>query len=115
MKLGTETGSLINHVLTSGGQRQPQVGDGATICGWTDRHAATIVKVTPTQIHVQQDFAKRVLQPGEHAMSESQTYEYTPNPNASIIVFRKTKRGYHSSQGTGLIVGNRDEYYDYNF
>lgn len=112
MKLGTETGSLINHVMTSGGQVQPEVGMGATVCHWSDRHAGTIVKVTATQIHVQGDKAVRI---DKNGMSESQQYEYHRNPEAPISVFRKTKRGWRNKSGAGLLIGSREEYYDYSF
>jgi len=42
-KLGTDTGSLVNYMYMSGMNRtQPEVGMGATICGWSDRYPATI-------------------------------------------------------------------------
>lgn len=112
MKLGTQTASMTNYLMSgTNGQPTPEVGMGATILMWTDRHAATIVKVTRTQIHVKQDHAKRTDTRG---MSESQEYEYTPNPNAPTIVFRKTKRGYRSQAGS-LRIGDRNEYHDYSF
>ena len=112
MRLGSETGSLTNHVLTGPGQAEPAVGMGATICCWTDRHAGTIVKVTPCQVHVQEDNAVRT---DSNGMSECQTYAYEPNPNAPITVFRKTKRGWRSKCGRGLVIGKRMEFYDYSF
>lgn len=113
MKLGTETGSVINHVITRGGTAVvPTVGMGATMCGWSDRYPATIVKITPTQIHVQEDHAVRT---DTNGMSESQDYTYTPNPAARIMVFRRTKRGYRSAEGRGLVVGVREKYYDFSF
>ncbi len=110
MKLGTETGSLINHLMAGG--VQPKIGMGATILQWTDRTAGTIVKITPTQIHVQEDNAVRIDNNGR---SESQTYSYSPNPHGTIHIFRKTKRGYRNKAGNALIIGERREYYDYSF
>jgi len=112
MRLGSETGSAMNHVYTTGTQPNPEVGMGATMCSWTDRHAGTIVKVTPCQVHVQQDTAKRT---DENGMSECQRYEYTPNPHAQITIFRHTKRGWRSKCGKRLMIGVRMEYYDYSF
>lgn len=112
MRLGSETGSLMNHVFTASRQVEPVVGMGATMCAWTDRHAATIVKVTKTQVHVQQDIARRI---DTNGMSEMQTYAYEPDPKAPVIVFRKTKRGYRSKCGYGLLIGARREYYDFSF
>ena len=111
LKAGSETGSLVNHLMSRGGA-VPEVGIGATILYWTDRVPATIVKVTPKQVHVQMDDAERIDQNG---MSESQEYKYTPNKLAKVLIFRLTKRGYRSKEGSGLLVGHRERYYDYSF
>lgn len=103
---------MINQIFNSGKNANPKVGMGATITGWSDRHAATIVKVTPSQVHVQRDVARRIDDAG---MAESQQYVYSPNPQAVVEVFRLTKRGYRSKGGNGLWIGNRDEYYDFSF
>lgn len=79
---------------------------------WTDRHAATIVRVTPTQVHVRRDIAKRV---DNNGMSELQTYEYAEDPSAEVEIFRKTKNGYRNKNGDGLMIGERREYYDTSF
>jgi len=112
MKAGSETGSLINHVYSRSLTPAPEAGMGATILAWTDRYAATIVKVTPQQIHVQRDIPTRV---DTNGMSEAQEYTYAPNPEASIEVFRATKRGWRNRAGNGLLVGKREEYYDFSF
>ena len=111
MRLGTETGSLINHFLAKNGVI-PEIGMGATICGWTDRYPATIVKITATQVHVQIDNYTRV---DNNGMSESQDYEYSPNPDAPIRIFRKTKKGLKNACGDYLSIGRRERYYDYSF
>lgn len=112
MKAGTETGSLMNHVMGSSAQPAPVVGMGATVLMWTDRKAGTVVKVTKTQVHVRLDHAKRI---DKNGMSDAQSYEYSPDPEGSIIVFRMTKRGYRSSGGNGLGLGYRRAYHDYSF
>jgi hypothetical protein len=111
LRLGTDTGSLVNHVL-SRSPAEPKVGDGATILMWTDRQAATIVKVTKTQVHVRAD---RAVRTDENGMSESQSYEHYPDPSAPVIVFRKTKTGYRNASGNGLRIGSRDHYHDFSF
>ena len=112
MKLGTETGSLTNHLLSgTKGEPKPKVGMGATILGWTDRHAATIIRVTPTQVHVQKDRAIRL---DSNGMSESQQYRYERDTDALVLVFRKTKKGWKGHSGF-LRVGDRNEYHDYSF
>ena len=113
MKLGTETGSLINHIY--GSQEEGtyrEVGMGVTILHWTDREAGTIVKVTPKTIHVTEDKATRI---DKNGMSESQEYTYETNPNAKPDIFRLTKRGWRNSAGNGLLIGIRRKYYDYSF
>ena len=114
MKLGTETGSLTNHLYATSKQPTPEIGMGATILCWTDRHAGTIVKITPTQVHVQRDSATRT---DKNGLSESQQYSYAPNPTGEIVVFRRRKNGSYraATTGNGLLIGTRDEYYDYSF
>ena len=112
MKLSTETNSLVNHMLASVNQPRAKVGDGATICMWTDRKACTIVKVTSSQIHVQEDISTRS---DNNGMSENQHYDYMPNTRAPVIIFRKCSRGYKSNQGSFLHVGSRNSYHDYSF
>ena len=107
-------GSLINQVMTQSRQPDPIAGMGATICMFTDRHAATIVKVTSTQVHVQEDAAKRI---DTNGMCDSgQEYEYTPQPKALVQVFRRNKRGvYRNASGNTLSIGHRSKFYDFSF
>lgn len=112
MKAGTETGSLMNHIYSRCTNPEPQVGMGATVLMWTDRHAATIIRVTRCTITVQEDIATRV---DGNGMSESQAYEYTANPQGRVTTFRKTKRGWRDSCGSGLLIGTRRKYHDYSF
>ena len=130
LKLGTQTGSLINNIMSRQviGAPTPVVGMGATKLSWTDRHPATIVSVEikngVTIIGVQEDDFVRT---DNNGMSESQSYDFTPNPNAHIEYFRTNKRGtwesiYRNPEtgrwkiGCGSIkVGERDKYYDFSF
>ena len=45
MKLGSETGSLVNHLMSSSSNTEPNIGTPATLLSWTDRSAATVTKV----------------------------------------------------------------------
>jgi hypothetical protein len=111
LKLGSETGSLVNHLMSASGVK-PEPGMGATILYWTDRTAATIVRVVSEQtIDVQADRATRI---DDNGMSEVQVYEYTPNPAAPVLRFRLTKRGWRC-KGAGLAIGERRQYHDYGF
>ena len=131
MKLGTQTGSLTNHILSRAtiGQPVPVVGMGATILCWTDRKPATIVAVdarkSGTIVTVQEDVAKRA---DENGLSEDQTYTFTANPNARKITFRQAKGGgwqevtfnaatkrWNAVEGHGLRIGERDKYHDFSF
>lgn len=129
MKLGAETGSIINHLYSrmSNGAPVPEVGMGATTLSWSDRQAVTVISVDGNVIAVQRDIAKRI---DTNGMSEMQDYDYTPNPTGSISYFRLDKTGSWNqitkndktgrwnkigAGGYGLILGFRREYYDFSF
>lgn len=135
LKLGSQTGSLVNHMLSAGtkGEPVPVVGMGCTFLSWTDRSAGTIVKVEEIggskrwlyQIECQADNAKRI---DKNGMSESQEYEFSPNPEAYVEVWRKSRESgawirmkmgekgkYVQSKSGGLRIGSRDYYHDFSF
>jgi hypothetical protein len=120
MKLGVETGSMVNYLYANSKQKTPEVGDGATVCKWTDREAGTIIKVNLTKegkiksVIWQKDKAKRSDKNGQ---SEVQSYEYSKDPKAETFEFFLQKNGQYKSpcQGTYLAIGIRNEYYDYSF
>lgn len=94
------------------------VGDGATMCYWSDRRAATVVAVSPSgrQVTVQADRAVRTDKNGQ---SECQTYEYHRNPEGAVYTFTLRKNGRYvragdSMRGTTLAHG-RHEYTDPSF
>lgn len=112
LKAGTETGSLMNHLYSGVSVPTLQIGMGATILCWSDRHAGTVVKLTANQIHVQRDKCTRV---DKNGMSESQEWCYAADPNSVVEIFRKTRKGYRNTAGNGLLLGTRAEYHDYAF
>lgn len=114
MRLGKETASVVNYVMSgTAGAPEPAVGMGATILMWSDRHAATIVKVTPCTVTVKRDKARVVK---GSAADGTAVYEFTPDPDAEPKVFRKTKKGWRETGGgAALRVGDRDEYHDPSF
>jgi hypothetical protein len=72
---------------------------------------------------VQEDNAKRI---DKNGISESQSYEYTPNPNGPIRFFRMKNNMWESvyidadtnrfKKGVGgIVLGHREEYYDFSF
>lgn len=127
MKLGTQTASLNNHLMSRAviGQPKPVVGMGATILCWTDRHGATITKVDGRYITVQEDAATRT---DSNGMSESQDWAFRPNTNGREHVFflttsqrwqavakNESTGRYRKVEGSGLRIGERSEYYDFSF
>jgi hypothetical protein len=113
MKLGQDTHSLMNWMYGNSTKTVPEVGMAATLLYYTDREPATVVKVyTPRKIGIKQDHAKRI---DKNGMSESQEYEYTPNPEAGEEIFRLGKRGWKNKGGTFLSLGIREKYHDFSF
>jgi hypothetical protein len=106
---------------------KPEIGQGATTLGYSDRHAASVVEVLKggELIAVQRDHAKVVKGSAHDGSAE---YEYEPNPDGPIYWFRRGKDGrwehvyknpesgrWKKSGGNGLILGMRREYYDPHF
>jgi len=132
MKLGSGTGSLVNHVLSrmTKDQPEPQLGDGATLLHWSDREPATVIHVQATKlglvVAVREDHARRT---DDRGFCESQDYEYTPNPNGRIHYFRlEPGKGWReitpgkrlntyklTGSGQGLRIGEREKYHDFSF
>ena len=128
MKLGTETGSVINHLLSraTNGQPEPEVGMGCTLLQWSDRQAGTIIAIENGILTVQEDHATRT---DNNGMSEDQEYEYAPNPMGATHHFRfgksdkwdavqkneRTGRWNKSESGAGLMIGQRRQYRDFSF
>lgn len=133
MKLGTQTGSLTNHLYSrmTKDQPRPHIGMGVTLLSWTDRHAATITHVWKkgkyTYINTAQDTAKRI---DSNGMSECQEYEYKMNilgaqntfrcelPDGKweeVYINRETGRWKKYNGGKGLRLGVRESYHDYSF
>ena len=98
----------------------PTPGEGATIIHHSDRSACTITEVSANgkRVVVQQDIARRV---DKNGMSESQQYEYSPNPEGGKNAFTLRKNGQWIMEGkpmkngTPLHIGYRDEFYDFSF
>jgi hypothetical protein len=113
------TGSALHHITPDAkGSTLAQVGDGATILAWTDRYAGTVVKTTPRSIVVREDNATRS---DSNGMSESQSYDYSPNPDGREWTFtlrndgKFYEKGAKMGHGYKLMIGARRAYYDYSF
>ena len=130
LRLGTQTGSLINNIMSRSviGEPTPEIGMGATMLSWTDRNPATIVSVfnkgKTMYIGVNEDDAVRT---DNNGISESQTYEFKFNPHVAIRYYRKTAQGTWEGcyinpetgrfvKGCGsVIIGQRGKYWDPSF
>ena len=134
MKLGTQTGSLINHIMSTAKARTPEIGEGATILCWSDRHAGTVTAVETASggqvviITVQEDIATRV---DKNGMSDCQEYTYERDENGRtwnfrldarmaspkwVEVYRSTTGRWNKiGAGNGLAIGHRDRHHDYSF
>ena len=128
MKLGKETGSMVNHLYSrmTKGQPNPEIGMGVTFLHWTDRSPGTIIDIFTiagdVAIAVQADSYKRTDDNG--AFTECQSYEFQPNPDGGITHYRlnsgkwrQVRRSPDSGRwvyadGHGLRIGERDAYYD---
>jgi hypothetical protein len=116
MKLGTQTGSLVNHLYSRTKSPKPEVGMGATILQWSDRRACTITKVvSDRRIEVRRDNATLVAGASDY----QQEYAYSPG-DGPRIVFTLRKNGAwvrlgDKMSGSCLLIGKRDHYYDYSF
>lgn len=118
------TGSVFNNLMGQTVPADPEVGMGATVLMWTDRHAATIIEVGRTKagavksVTVQEDKATRT---DEYGMSDAQSYSYEPDPNGAVRVYTKRKNGAFVREGSPMNsgervgIGYRKHYYDYSF
>lgn len=118
-----EFGSFTNVMMSGNAPFEPEIGMGATMLYWTDRKACTITAIEHFKtgaragqvkaVWVKQDIATRTDNWG---MSDSQSYEYAPNPTAPRIKFSKRKDGsFKDEGGTRLRIGSREQYFDYSF
>jgi hypothetical protein len=92
--------------------------DAATMNGWSDRHAATIIRRTAKTITVQRDRATRI---DGNGASEAQTWVFERDYDGATRTYSLRKNGRWIAQGASatardsLTIGTRDEYYDFSF
>jgi len=91
----------------------PQVGQAATVRYISDRHAATVIAVSPTgsKVTVREDKATRT---DDNGTSDTQSYTYERNPDGKVHVFH-LRKGRYATDGKILAIGYRSEFYDYSF
>jgi hypothetical protein len=92
---------------------------GVTFLYWCDRRPGTVVEVkSHREIVVQGDHYKRV---DSNGMSESQDYEFNPNPDGGKTTYTKRKYGLWVAKGQSLkggqriAVGHRDAFTNPSF
>lgn len=99
-----------------------KVGDGVTVLCWTDRHAYTVISVSPKGFKAQRDKVTRITKPefipggfsGICTNNNEIKYEYEKDPSGHIISVRLRKNGFYQ-YGNQKLSSGRHEYYDYNF
>lgn len=117
-------GNIMNRVIESSAGPVPEVGMGATMVLWSDRYAGTITKVYTnragevTAFDYQEDTATRT---DKNGMSETQHYEYAPNPEGRTAKVSRRKNGLwvkvgeSARSGLRFAVGRRERYHDFGF
>lgn len=106
-------GSLTNRLYERNKSEEDiKVGMGATIYWYSDRSACTVVEVkSKCSIVIQKDIATRIDRNG---MSESQEYEFSRDENGRKYECY-CRNGVWRTKGDKqrVVIGRRDEYYDY--
>jgi hypothetical protein len=123
LKIGTQTGSLVNHVLSSYKGVDPIEGEAATVLMWSDRSPATVTHW---------DAQKQIVSLREDKAIctdfDQQNYTYERNDFGAFYNFRREKNGswvqvffnritgrWIKSKGAGLVIGRREKYRDPSF
>jgi hypothetical protein len=120
-------GNLHNRLMERSKPVTPEVGMGATIIMYSDRHAATIVRIklggsmgnpTVKRVQIQED---RSIRTDANGMCDSQDYRYERNTMSPLRWFSLRKNGRYVEEGsdmkngTSILIGERDSYHDCGF
>ena len=123
MRLNTETGSLMNHMM-SNSSKQPKVGEGATVLGWTDRKAYEVISVSKDckEVVLQRYSPRRA---DDRGMTDAQEYIYDTLIESYLTLRFRYGRWYAKYGGDDgekpvydrihVIFGEKMEYYDFSF
>lgn len=104
---------IYNHVTVAESFAKPEVGMGATLLLYTDRHAYTIVRVSDSGKTFWMTRDKTTLKEGCSPWSGNEDYDYESTTGEGVAV-RWTPKGWKNS-GNKVLVGVRDEHYDPSF
>lgn len=108
-------GSLQNLLAGNARTREPVAGEGATVIWWSDRHAATVLRVSASgkTAWLCED---RAIRTDSHGMSDSQSYRFEPDPQGRIMVAKRRPDGRWKTTGGQVVqFGDRSHYHDYSF
>ena len=115
----------LKKILATGERRNVIVGEGVTVCLYSDRHAYTVVKRTKNKLFIQRDKATlnknskpEIIQGGFvgfMANNNDLKYDYAQNPEIPVdVAYWSEKRGCFTLNGCPIVNG-RNEYFDYSF
>ena len=117
MKFGSETGSLINHLMSTSSNDEPTIGTPATLLSWSDRAAATVtdvfVKNGRTIVEVTYDLSTVV----RGSSADGSVRYFRREKTGEWVCVRKnedTGRWVKSGQ-SGILLGHRETYRDPSF
>lgn len=122
LKLGTETGSIVNH-LYSIGSNHPEAGKGATELMWSDRRAWFVNSVSADGKSCEIELPKAV-RTDNNGMSEVQHYRFEreSGPCKLTLKFRygawyvdNGKHAYKRYSKINIRFGFMSQYHDYSF
>jgi hypothetical protein len=108
-------GSLFNRLQEHSAYQKPEVGMGATQLMYTDRLPFTITRVSDSgkTFWAKEDVATRT---DSNGISECQSWEFTPDPNAPEVEVRWTGKGWkRKGHSSFFAIGKRERYHDFSF
>ena len=108
-------GNLTNRLEERKQSDNIKVGAGATIYMYSDRVACTVIEVkSKCKAVIQRDKAIRIDKTG--AYSESQEYKFERNMNGmKYEIYCRNGIWRVKDSKERVVIGKRDEYYDYTF
>lgn len=115
----------IKKILAIEERRNVRIGEGVTVCLYSDRHAYTIIRRTRNKLFIQRDTAtlKKDSKPemvkggftGFVANNDSLKYDYAQNPENPVdVAYWSEKRGCFTLNDCPIVNG-KSEYFDYSF
>lgn len=122
----TADGHFYDYICDLNDRLEVNLSTGETVNIWSDRYAATVIKVTKSSVTARRDKAtlnpdfKPEWIPGGFAAhctnQDEQTYTYQPDENGMEYTFRWSRKYQRYGQPGNLTLSKgRHEFYDYNF